>query len=125
MNMNVKNKFSLSLLSLCIGLSSAITFTADARDITIYYTNDLHAHVTPGIIPSVSKTREVGGFAPISKIVKDAKEKDKGTGNTAGVSFMIVHYVENKSFLFVDKDSCPQEDLSFYWDLGLSLENCG
>ena len=53
------------------------------------------------------------------------KEKDKGTGNTAGVSFMIVHYVENKSFLFVDKDSCPQEDLSFYWDLGLSLENCG
>ncbi|HDT2306732.1 TPA: bifunctional metallophosphatase/5'-nucleotidase, partial [Citrobacter braakii] len=75
--MNVKNKFSLSLLSLCIGLSSAITFTADARDITIYYTNDLHAHVTPGIIPSVSKTREVGGFAPISKIVKDAKEKDK------------------------------------------------
>ena len=42
-----------------------------------------------------------------------AKEKDKGTGNTAGVSFMIVHYVENKSFLFVDKDSCPQEDLSF------------
>ena len=54
-----------------------------------------------------------------------AKEKDKGTGNTAGVSFMIVHYVENKSFLFVDKDSCPQEDLSFYWDLGLFLENCG
>ena len=54
-----------------------------------------------------------------------ANEKDKGTGNTAGVSFMSVHYVENKSFLFVDKDSCPQEDLSFYWDLGLSLENCG
>lgn len=38
---------------------------------------------------------------------------------------MIVHYVENKSFLFVDKNSCPQENLSFYWDLGLSLENCG
>ena len=41
-----------------------------------------------------------------------AKEKDKGTGNTAGVSFMIVHYVENKSFFFVDKNSCPQRDLS-------------
>ena len=38
---------------------------------------------------------------------------------------MIVHYVENKSFLFVDKNSCPQEDLSFYWDLSLSLENFG
>lgn len=73
----MNKKFSISLLSLCIGLSSAISFSADARDITIYYTNDLHAHVTPEIIPYVSKTRPVGGFAPISKIVKDAKAKEK------------------------------------------------
>ncbi|ENN4777785.1 bifunctional metallophosphatase/5'-nucleotidase, partial [Salmonella enterica] len=53
----MNKKFSISLLSLCIGLSSAISFSADARDITIYYTNDLHAHVTPEIIPYVSKTR--------------------------------------------------------------------
>lgn len=91
--MNVKNKFSLSLLSLCIGLSSAITFTADARDITIYYTNDLHAHVTPGIIPSVSKTREVGGFAPISKIVKDAKEKDKDVFSLMQVTIFTGPYI--------------------------------
>ena len=58
-------------------------------------------------------------------IIHRTKEKDKGTYCAAKISFMIVHYVENKSFLFVDKDSCPQEDLSFYWDLGLSLENCG
>lgn len=73
----MNKKFSISLLSLCIGLSSAISFSADARDITIYYTNDLHAHVTPEIIPYVSRTRPVGGFAPISKIVKDAKAKEK------------------------------------------------
>lgn len=58
-------------------------------------------------------------------IIHRTKEKANGTYCAAKISFMIVHYVENKSFLFVDKDSCPQEDLSFYWDLGLSLENCG
>ena len=58
-------------------------------------------------------------------IIHRTKEKDNGTYCTAKISFMIVHYVENKSFFFVDKNSCPQEDLSFYWDLGLSLENCG
>ncbi|MCT7019493.1 hypothetical protein M1743_05000, partial [Salmonella enterica subsp. enterica serovar Saintpaul] len=31
----MNKKFSISLLSLCIGLSSAISFSADARDITI------------------------------------------------------------------------------------------
>ncbi|MGQ2396077.1 bifunctional metallophosphatase/5'-nucleotidase, partial [Salmonella enterica] len=72
----MNKKFSISLLSLCIGLSSAISFSADARDITIYYTNDLHAHVTPEIIPYVSKTRPVGGFAlmnPLMILVKIIK----------------------------------------------------
>nr|WP_276581065.1 bifunctional UDP-sugar hydrolase/5'-nucleotidase [Citrobacter cronae] len=68
---------SLSLITLCLGLSSVISFSVDARDITIYYTNDLHAHVSPEIVPYVSKTRKVGGFAAISKIVKDAKSKNK------------------------------------------------
>lgn len=73
----MKNKLSTSLLALCIGLSSSISMSVNAKDITIYYTNDLHAHVTPEIIPYISKTRPVGGFAPISKIVKDAKAKEK------------------------------------------------
>lgn len=75
----MKKQASLSFLSACIVLSSTLSFSVDARDITIYYTNDLHAHVAPEIIPYVSKTRLVGGFAPISKIVKDAKAKDKDT----------------------------------------------
>lgn len=75
--MNMKNKFSVSLLALCIGFSSMYAFTAQARDITLYYTNDLHAHVNPEIIPYVSKTRKVGGFAAISGIVKEAKAKEK------------------------------------------------
>ncbi len=71
----MNKKFSISLLSLCIGLSSAISFSADARDITIYYTNDLHAHVTPEIIPYVSKTRPVGALRPSRKLSKMQKRK--------------------------------------------------
>ena len=56
------------------------------------------------------------------------KEREKIRPPFGGLKFYQgTHYLPltNKSFLFVDKDSCPQEDLSFYWDLGLSLENCG
>ena len=45
-------------------------------------------------------------------IIHRTKEKDNGTYCTAKISFMIVHYVENKSFFFVDKNSCPQRELS-------------
>lgn len=72
----MKNKFSVSLVSLCLCVS-VISISADAKDITVYYTNDLHAHVTPEIIPYISTTRPVGGFAAISKIVKDAKKKSR------------------------------------------------
>lgn len=75
--MKVSTKLSLSALSVCIGFSGAMSFSANAKDITIYYTNDLHAHVSPEIIPYVDKSRPVGGFASISKIVKEAKKKDK------------------------------------------------
>lgn len=73
----MNKKFSISLLSLCIGLSSAISFSADARDITIYYTNDLHAHVNPEIIPYVSKTRPVGDLRQYPKSSKMRKRKKK------------------------------------------------
>lgn len=41
-----------------------------AKDITIFYTNDLHAHVNPYKDPAVSKERAVGGFANIAGVVK-------------------------------------------------------
>jgi 2',3'-cyclic-nucleotide 2'-phosphodiesterase (5'-nucleotidase family) len=36
----------LSLITLC--LSAALVAPISAKDVTIYYTNDLHAHVSPG-----------------------------------------------------------------------------
>lgn len=49
-----------------------------AKEITLYHTNDLHAHVMPFIVPYISKERQVGGFANIAGIVKEAKAKDDG-----------------------------------------------
>jgi len=71
MNKNIK----LSLIALC--MSATLVASVSAKNVTIYYTNDLHAHVSPGKIPAVDKERAVGGFANIATIVNDAKEKNK------------------------------------------------
>ena len=65
----------LSLITLC--LSAALVAPISAKDVTIYYTNDLHAHVSPGKIPAVDKERAVGGFANIATIVNDARKESK------------------------------------------------
>lgn len=71
--MKIKTKFSL--ITLC--LSTALVSPINAKDVTIYYTNDLHAHVSPGKLPFVDKERAVGGFANIATIVNDARKKSK------------------------------------------------
>jgi 2',3'-cyclic-nucleotide 2'-phosphodiesterase (5'-nucleotidase family) len=71
----MKRRTKLSLIALC--LSATLTASVSAKDVTIYYTNDLHAHVSPGKIPVVDKERLVGGFANIATIVNDAKKKVK------------------------------------------------
>lgn len=48
-----------------------------AQDVTIYYTNDIHAHVNPAKIPTVDKNRLVGGMANIAGIVNEAKKKQR------------------------------------------------
>ncbi|WP_224154935.1 bifunctional metallophosphatase/5'-nucleotidase [Escherichia coli] len=48
-----------------------------AQDVTIYYTNDIHAHVNPAKIIAVDKNRLIGGMANIAGIVNEAKKKSK------------------------------------------------
>lgn len=71
--MKIKTKFNL--ITLC--LSTALVSPINAKDVTIYYTNDLHAHVSPGKLPFVDKERAVGGFANIATIVNDTRKKSK------------------------------------------------
>ncbi|EIL5980970.1 bifunctional metallophosphatase/5'-nucleotidase [Escherichia coli] len=51
-----------------------------AQDVTIIYTNDLHAHVDSYKVPYVADgKRDIGDFANISTLVKQEKAKNKAT----------------------------------------------
>ncbi|EQQ22810.1 hypothetical protein G756_04289 [Escherichia coli HVH 95 (4-6074464)] len=69
-----------------------------AQDVTIYYTNDIHAHVNPAKIIAVDKNRLIGGMANIAGIVNEAKKKSKDVfffdagGNDSNL--LIVFYVQ-------------------------------
>lgn len=57
-----------------------LPFWAGAKDVTIIYTNDLHAHVDTYKLPYVANgQRAVGGFANISSFVKKEKAENKAT----------------------------------------------
>lgn len=53
---------------------------ACAKDVTIIYTNDLHAHVEPYKVPYIADgKRDIGGWANITTLVKEEKAKNKAT----------------------------------------------
>ncbi len=63
---------------LVLVLAAALVFASAAVqaqqwDLTILYSNDLHAHLEPHKVPWVSETRLVGGFANIATLVKREK----------------------------------------------------
>ena len=62
------------------GVLLTMPFWACAKDVTIIYTNDLHAHVEPYKVPWIADgKREIGGWANITTLVKQEKEKNKAT----------------------------------------------
>lgn len=65
------------LLIICI-LTFQSAF-AQEKKLTVLYTNDLHSHFEPHIVPWVDKTRKVGGFANIATLVKKEKQANPHT----------------------------------------------
>ncbi|WP_148242145.1 bifunctional metallophosphatase/5'-nucleotidase [Enterobacter asburiae] len=62
------------------GILLTLPFWACAKDVTIIYTNDLHAHVNTYKLPYVANgQRAIGGFANITTLVKQEKAKNKAT----------------------------------------------
>ena len=62
------------------GIVLTLPFWACAKDVTIIYTNDLHAHVEPYKVPWIADgKRDVGGWANITTLVKEEKAKSKAT----------------------------------------------
>lgn len=58
---------------------SAFAAFAQTKKLNILYTNDLHSHVEPHIVPWVSDKRPVGGFANIATLVKREKASNNHT----------------------------------------------
>jgi 2',3'-cyclic-nucleotide 2'-phosphodiesterase (5'-nucleotidase family) len=88
METSYENKTKLSLITLC--LSATLVAPISAKDVTIYYTNDLHAHVSPGKF-QLSIKNAVGGFANIATIVNDAKKKAKMYFSLMRVIILLAH----------------------------------
>ncbi|EPK7360599.1 bifunctional metallophosphatase/5'-nucleotidase [Kluyvera ascorbata] len=57
-----------------------LPFWVCAKDVTLIYTNDLHAHVEPYKVPWIADgKRDIGGWANITTLVKQEKAKNKAT----------------------------------------------
>ncbi|KXK05439.1 MAG: metallophosphoesterase [Acidobacteria bacterium OLB17] len=50
-----------------------------AQKLNVLYTNDLHSHFDPQIVPWADKTRPIGGFANIAALVKREKAANPNT----------------------------------------------
>ncbi|MDF3706666.1 bifunctional metallophosphatase/5'-nucleotidase, partial [Enterobacter hormaechei] len=62
------------------GILTTLPFWACAKDVTILYTNDLHAHVEPYKVPWIADgKRDIGGWANITTLVKEEKSKSNAT----------------------------------------------
>nr|MDN1245400.1 bifunctional metallophosphatase/5'-nucleotidase [Escherichia coli] len=65
---------------LAAGIALTLPFWACAKDVTIIYTNDLHAHVEPYNVPWIADgKRDIDGWANITTLVKQEKAKNKAT----------------------------------------------
>ena len=70
----------MNIKAISVGIFLALPFCVGAKDDTFIYTNDLHAHVEPYKVPWIAEgKRDVGGWANITTLVKQEKEKSKAT----------------------------------------------
>lgn len=60
-------------------LFTFLSASAQEKQLTILYTNDLHAHVEPQKITRISPNRTLGGFANIAALVKKEKAANPNT----------------------------------------------
>lgn len=70
----------MKLKAMSAALLLTLPFWACAKDVTIIYTNDLHAHVEPYKVPWIADgKRDIGGWANITTMVKQEKAKNNAT----------------------------------------------
>lgn len=70
----------MKLKTISAALLLTLPLWASAKDVTIIYTNDLHAHVEPYKVPWIADgKRDIGGWANITTMVKQEKSKNSAT----------------------------------------------
>lgn len=70
----------MKIKNIATGILLTLPLWACAKEVTIIYTNDLHAHVDTYKLPYVADgKRAIGGFANITTLVKQEKAKNKAT----------------------------------------------
>ena len=70
-------KYSVFLVTLICSFANIVS--ADIKELTILYTNDLHSHLLPHKESWMSEDRLVGGFANIATLVKQEKADNPNT----------------------------------------------
>ena len=71
----------MKIKMLAAGIALTLPFWACAKDVTIIYTNDLHAHVEPYKVPWIADgKRDIGGWANILRLLNKKKLKTKRPG---------------------------------------------
>jgi 2',3'-cyclic-nucleotide 2'-phosphodiesterase (5'-nucleotidase family) len=82
----------MKLKMITAGILLTLPFWVCAKDVTIIYTNDLHAHVEPYKVPYIADgKRDIGGWANITTLVKEEKAKTKQHGSLMRVIILPAH----------------------------------
>jgi 2',3'-cyclic-nucleotide 2'-phosphodiesterase (5'-nucleotidase family) len=68
-----------TILLLAALLATNLFAQGQSKNLTLLYTNDLHAHLEPQKLGWISDTRLIGGFANIATLVKEEKKKNPNT----------------------------------------------
>ena len=68
------------IISICLTiLFLSLPCFAQDKKLTVLYSNDLHSHFEPQIVPWADKTRPIGGFANVATLVKREKAANPNT----------------------------------------------
>lgn len=82
----------MKIKNIAAGILLTLPLWACAKEVTIIYTNDLHAHVDTYKLPYVADgKRAIGGFANITTLVKQEKAKIKPPFILMRVTILPVH----------------------------------
>lgn len=84
-----------AICTLALLILASVSAHAQQTKLTILYTNDLHSHFEPHVVPWVDKTRKVGGFANIATLVKREKAANKNTIYVDAGDFFAGPYVSS------------------------------